>query len=133
MKSLIILYRGIYLITVAVCIKNGKLSVRGCDWPKGIHRCRAGNIKNIVQVLPAACEGCPINRFSVTNNCQMCMAKKCMSACNFGAITFESGRAHIDPKKCKECGRCVEACPYNAIADLMRPCKRACPGRRHFL
>lgn len=48
-------------------------------------------------------------------------------ACNFGAITFESGRAHIDPKKCKECGRCVEACPYNAIADLMRPCKRACP------
>ncbi len=22
-----------------------------------------GNIKNIVQVLPAACEGCPINRF----------------------------------------------------------------------
>ena len=86
-----------------------------------------GNIKNIVQVLPAACEGCPINRFNVTNNCQMCMAKKCLSACNFGAITFEGGRAHIDPKKCKECGKCMEACPYNAIADLMRPCKRACP------
>ena len=83
--------------------------------------------KNIVQVLPAACEGCPINRFSVTSSCQMCMAKKCMGACNFGAITFESGRAHIDPKKCKECGKCAEACPYNAIADLMRPCKRACP------
>ena len=83
--------------------------------------------KNIVQILPAACEGCPINRFSVTNNCQMCMAKKCMGACNFGAITFEQGRAHIDPKKCKECGRCAEACPYNAIADLMRPCKRSCP------
>lgn len=83
--------------------------------------------KNIVQVLPAACEGCPINRFSVTNNCQMCMAKKCMGACNFGAITFEQGRAHIDPKKCKECGKCADACPYNAIADLMRPCKRSCP------
>lgn len=83
--------------------------------------------KNIVQVLPAACEGCPINRFSVTNSCQMCLAKKCMGACNFGAITFESGRAHIDPKKCKECGKCAEACPYNAIADLMRPCKRSCP------
>ncbi len=83
--------------------------------------------KNIVQVLPAACEGCPINRFSVTSSCQMCMAKKCMGACNFGAITFEGGRAHIDPKKCKECGKCAQACPYNAIADLMRPCKRACP------
>ena len=86
-----------------------------------------GNVKNIVQVLPAACEGCPINRFNVTNNCQMCMAKKCMSACKFGAISFENGQAHIDPKKCKECGQCVKACPYNAIADLMRPCKRACP------
>ena len=29
--------------------------------------------KNIVQVIEAACEGCPINRFNVTNNCQMCM------------------------------------------------------------
>ena len=83
--------------------------------------------KNIVQVLPAACEGCPINRFSVTSSCQMCMAKKCLGACNFGAITFEGGHANIDPKKCKECGRCAEACPYNAIADLMRPCKRSCP------
>lgn len=58
-----------------------------------------GNIKNIVQVLPAACEGCPINRFSVTNNCQMCMAKKCMSACNFGAITFEGGPGPHRPEK----------------------------------
>jgi len=82
---------------------------------------------NIIQVLPAACEGCPINRFNVTNNCQMCLAKKCLGACNFGAIEFERGRAHIDHKKCKECGKCVEACPYNAIADLMRPCKRSCP------
>lgn len=83
--------------------------------------------KNIVQIIPAACEGCPINRFNVTNNCQMCMAKKCLGACNFGAITFEQGRAHIDHKKCRECGKCAEACPYNAIADLMRPCKRSCP------
>ena len=83
--------------------------------------------KNIVQVIEAACEGCPINRFNVTNNCQMCMAKKCLGACNFGAIKFEGGHAVIDHKKCKECGKCAEACPYNAIADLMRPCKRSCP------
>ena len=83
--------------------------------------------KNNVQVIEAACEGCPINRFNVTNNCQMCMAKKCLGACNFGAIKFEGGHAVIDHKKCKECGKCAEACPYNAIADLMRPCKRSCP------
>lgn len=36
-------------------------------------------------------------------------------------------QAYIDPSKCKECGQCSKACPYNAIADLMRPCKRSCP------
>ena len=36
-----------------------------------------------VTVLPAACEGCPINRFTVTANCQRCMAKKCVAACPF--------------------------------------------------
>lgn len=35
-------------------------------------------------------------------------------------------RAHIDPNKCKECGKCANACPYNAIAHLERPCKKAC-------
>ncbi|MFA9463769.1 MAG: 4Fe-4S dicluster domain-containing protein [Velocimicrobium sp.] len=83
--------------------------------------------KNIVQVINSACEGCPIARFSVTNNCQKCMSKKCQQACNFGAINMGNSKAHIDPKKCKECGKCVQACPYNAIADLMRPCKRSCP------
>lgn len=83
--------------------------------------------KNIVQVIPAACEGCPISRYVVTDNCQKCMGKACQNSCRFGAITMGATRAHIDPAKCKECGKCAQACPYNAIADLMRPCKRSCP------
>ncbi len=83
--------------------------------------------KNTVQVISAACEGCPITRFVVTDNCQKCMAKKCQQACNFGAITMLRDRAFIDSQKCKECGRCHDACPYSAIADLMRPCKKSCP------
>lgn len=83
--------------------------------------------KNIVQVINSACEGCPITRFTVTDNCQKCMSKKCQEACNFGAISMTKDRAYIDPNKCKECGKCANACPYNAIADLMRPCKRSCP------
>ena len=55
------------------------------------------------------------------------MSKKCQAACNFGAISMSRDRAYIDPEKCKECGKCSQACPYNAIADLMRPCKRSCP------
>jgi [FeFe] hydrogenase (group B1/B3) len=34
---------------------------------------------------------------------------------------------HIDPAKCKECGKCAAACPYDAIVHLERPCKKACP------
>ena len=83
--------------------------------------------KNIVQVLNSACEGCPITRFTVTDNCQLCVSKRCQEACNFGAISMNKDRAHIDPEHCKECGKCAQACPYNAIADLMRPCKRSCP------
>lgn len=85
------------------------------------------NDNQIVYVIEEACEGCPIHRFQVTENCQGCMAKKCLEACPFGAITIAGKRAHIDQDKCRECGRCSKACPYNAIADLMRPCKRSCP------
>lgn len=83
--------------------------------------------RNTIQIITAACEGCPITRFVVTDNCQKCMGKKCQQACNFGAITMLRDRAYIDPQICKECGKCSQACPYNAIADLMRPCKRSCP------
>ncbi|QHQ60426.1 ferredoxin [Anaerocolumna sedimenticola] len=83
--------------------------------------------KNVVQVINSACEGCPITRFVVTDNCQKCMGKRCQEACNFDAITMLRDRAYIDPNLCKECGKCSQACPYNAIADLMRPCKRSCP------
>lgn len=83
--------------------------------------------EHIVQVLTSACEDCPINRFTVTDNCQKCIDKSCQRACNFGAVSMTRDRAYIDPLLCKECGQCVKACPYNAIADLMRPCKKSCP------
>lgn len=83
--------------------------------------------KNIVQVINSACEECPITRFVVTDNCQKCVGKRCQTSCNFGAITMLRDRAYIDSALCKECGKCSQACPYNAIADLMRPCRRSCP------
>ncbi len=85
------------------------------------------NTANVVQVINAACEDCPIASYIVTDNCRKCMGKACQSSCRFGAITMGYERAHIDPSKCKECGKCQEACPYNAIAHLQRPCKKACP------
>ena len=55
-----------------------------------------------IQVVRAACEGCPISRYVVTDNCQKCMGKACQQSCKFGAIDIGRNRAHIDPAKCKE-------------------------------
>ena len=82
---------------------------------------------NVIQVISSACEDCPISSYTVTENCQNCLGKACVNACKFGAIEPGRDRSHIDPSKCKECGRCAQACPYNAIAHLKRPCKFSCP------
>lgn len=88
---------------------------------------RGKDSRNVVQVISAACEDCPISSYVVTDNCQKCMGKACQNSCHFGAISMGQTRAHIDPSKCKECGKCSQACPYNAIAHLERPCKKSCP------
>ncbi len=82
---------------------------------------------NIMQVISPACENCPISSYTVTENCQNCAGKACINACKFGAVEPGRYRSHIDATKCKECGRCAQACPYNAIAHLKRPCKFSCP------
>ncbi len=81
----------------------------------------------VVHVIPCACEGCPISEVTVTQNCQGCLAKKCVKACPFGAITASQTGAVIDHEKCRKCGKCVAACPYHAIVDIERPCKVSCP------
>ena len=80
-----------------------------------------------VAVMNSACEGCPLQRYTVTSNCQHCMAQKCMEACHFDAIIMTHQGAMINPEKCRECGMCAQACPYNAISDARRPCVRSCP------
>ena len=81
----------------------------------------------VVHVIPCACEGCPIVRFTVTDNCQNCLTKKCIKSCAFGAISATKKGAYIDKQLCKKCGKCVASCPYHAIVDIERPCKKSCP------
>ena len=73
-----------------------------------------------VAVMNSACEGCPLQRYTVTSNCQHCMAQRCLQACRFGAITMTHQGAIINPDKCRECGMCAQACPYNAIVKVER-------------
>ena len=80
-----------------------------------------------VQVIDAACDECPLSAYSVTDNCRFCLGKACLNNCRFNAIEPGEVRMHIDASKCKECGLCAKACPFEAIVHLTRPCKRVCP------
>ena len=83
--------------------------------------------EQIIYVIEAACDNCPIDKYAVTDSCRNCLAHRCQEACNFGAIHYVSGRAYINQEICKECGMCKKACQYDAIAEVMRPCKKVCP------
>lgn len=85
------------------------------------------NNPNVIEVIDSACDKCPIDRFVITESCRGCLAHRCIDICPVGAISFVGHKAYINPNKCIECGKCKEVCPYNAISDVMRPCKRACP------
>ena len=81
---------------------------------------------NIIEVIDEACDECTINRFIITEACRGCLAHRCTGACPVNAISIIGFKAVIDQEKCIECGKCKESCPYNAVADVMRPCRRAC-------
>ncbi|SHH38663.1 [FeFe] hydrogenase, group B1/B3 [Caloranaerobacter azorensis DSM 13643] len=83
--------------------------------------------ENVIEVIDCACDECPIERFVVTEACRGCLAHRCMDVCPVDAISIIGHKAYIDSSKCIECGRCSQVCPYNAIADVMRPCRKACP------
>lgn len=83
--------------------------------------------EQIIYVVDNACDKCPINEFTVTHACRNCIAHRCKEACNFGAITYVAGRAYINQELCRECGMCKKACQYNAISEVMRPCRSTCP------
>lgn len=80
----------------------------------------------LIDVLPAACDQCPIDAYYVTDICRHCIAHKCMNNCPKKAISLVQNRAFIDRDKCIECGRCKQVCPYGAIIEIHRPCVRAC-------
>jgi [FeFe] hydrogenase (group B1/B3) len=80
-----------------------------------------------LSVCPPACSGCPDARVVSTSNCRGCFARPCVYSCPKNAITVTNGRSQIDDTKCIKCGKCISACPYNAIVKTTVPCEEACP------
>ena len=82
----------------------------------------------IVEVLPIACDECPVTEITVGPACRGCIATRCVHTCPKGAISVVNHRAQIDHSKCITCGKCLSACPYGAIEKNQRPCERGCKG-----
>ena len=80
----------------------------------------------LINIIKFACHACPEKRILITNGCQGCLEHPCIEVCPKKAIHMENGRSIIDQDKCIKCGKCVSACPYNAIIKQERPCAKAC-------
>ncbi len=80
----------------------------------------------LMQVIPSACNACPVNRYEVTNKCMGCVAHPCKEVCPKEAISMVNGKSFIDQEKCIKCGKCKAICPYDAITHQVRPCAAVC-------
>ena len=80
----------------------------------------------LMQVIPSACNACPVNRYEVTNKCMGCVAHPCYEVCPKDAISMISGKSFIDQENCIKCGKCKAVCPYDAITHQVRPCAAVC-------
>ncbi len=80
----------------------------------------------LINIIKFACHSCPDNKILVTNGCQGCLEHPCREVCPKGAISMVNGKSVIDESKCVKCGKCISACPYNAIIRQERPCAKAC-------
>ncbi len=80
----------------------------------------------LVQVIPSACNSCPLDQYEVTDKCLGCLAHPCREVCPRDAISMRNGKSYIDQEKCIKCGKCKNVCPYDAITHQVRPCAAAC-------
>ncbi len=80
----------------------------------------------VINTIDIACDECPVDRFSITEACRGCLAHHCKDNCPVDAIDIHNKRAHINQEKCIECGKCKKVCPFDAISDIKRPCRKSC-------
>jgi [FeFe] hydrogenase (group B1/B3) len=80
----------------------------------------------MLTVVDEACSSCVKHNYTVTNLCRACVGRPCTYACNKNAIRV-TNKAEIDQSLCVNCGRCLAACPFNAIVYTPVPCEEACP------
>ena len=61
-------------------------------------------------------EGAAMRKYQVNRGCTHCGT--CIYECPVGAISIDSGGAHIDIEKCRGCGICLDNCASEAITEV---------------
>ncbi len=80
----------------------------------------------LINVIKFACNSCVEKKVLVTEGCQGCLEHPCIEVCPKKTIYMKDGHSHIHQEDCIKCGKCADACPYNAIIKQERPCSKAC-------
>ena len=126
------IYRERAIVTERIRLAMG-LSLRPEDVP--VHLTQGLEESNIdekyyepplMQVIPSACNACPVNIYEVTNKCMGCTAHPCNEVCPKDALSMINGKSYIHQEKCIKCGKCKAVCPYDAISHQTRPCAAVC-------
>jgi len=81
----------------------------------------------VLTIIDIACSSCQQNAYMVTNMCKGCSARPCEVNCPKKAIEIVHTKSIINQEMCVSCGKCLDACPYNAIIHTPVPCEKGCP------
>ncbi len=128
------LHHAVYSIPQKI-VEGPKATMRCCIYKERaivgerINLAMGGNAENpnVIEVLDAACDECPVGGYEVSDACRGCIAHRCEDVCRLGAISFDvNQKAVIDKDKCVECGKCASVCPFSAIKNYKRPCQNSC-------
>lgn len=80
-----------------------------------------------IKVIKDACNGCPASSYVISDQCKYCLDQSCREVCPRNAVFFAGEKAHIIQDSCIKCGKCADACAYNAVVKTTLPCIDACP------
>lgn len=83
--------------------------------------------KTGIKVIKDACNGCPASSYVISDQCKYCLDQSCREVCPRNAVFFAGEKAHILQENCIKCGKCADACAYNAVVKTTLPCIEACP------